>query len=229
MILLLGQTRVSFAMSRDRLLPSALGAVHPRFGTPYRFTLLAGIIIAIIATFVPLSTLAELVNIGTLFAFMLVALGVIILRRTRPDLKRSFRVPFVLVVPILGIGLCSTRTPQDTVLEFMRAFREQDASLALALIADDFTFTSPQDDHLDRDAWLERCFPTADHFDAPATTLQIVEIGGVVLHRFEYSVAGRTYGNVEAIRVQDGLVHGVEVYFGGAVQPDIPKELGGYW
>ncbi|WP_299167929.1 amino acid permease [uncultured Arthrobacter sp.] len=106
MILLLGQTRVGFAMSRDRLLPPALGAVHPKFGTPYRFTLLAGIIIAIIATFVPLSTLAELVNIGTLFAFMLVALGVIILRRTRPDLKRSFRVPFVPVVPILAIALC---------------------------------------------------------------------------------------------------------------------------
>ena len=110
-----------------------------------------------------------------------------------------------------------TRPPQETVLEFMRAFREQDASLALSLVADDFTFTSPQDDHLDRDTWLQRCFPTADHFDAPATTLQIVETGGVVLHRYEYSVDGRTYRNVEASRVQDGLVQEVEVYFGGAV------------
>ncbi len=71
----------------------------------------------------------------------------------------------------------------------MRAFREQDERLALALVADDFTFTSPQDDHLDRDTWLKRCFPTVDHFDAPATTLQIVEVGGIVLHRYEYTVA----------------------------------------
>ena len=99
----------------------------------------------------------------------------------------------------------------------MRAFREQDASLALSLMADDFTFISPQDDHLDRDTWLERCFPTADHFDAPATTLQIVEIDGIVLHRYEYSVARQTYRNVEATLVQDGLVQVVEVYFGGAV------------
>ncbi len=99
----------------------------------------------------------------------------------------------------------------------MRAFLEQDETLALALTADDFTFTSPQDDHLDRDTWLERCFPTADHFDSPATTLQVVEVDGVVLHRYEYIVAGSTHRNVEATRVQDGLVHEVEVYFGGAV------------
>ncbi|WP_299167931.1 nuclear transport factor 2 family protein [uncultured Arthrobacter sp.] len=110
-----------------------------------------------------------------------------------------------------------TLSPQETVLEFVRAYREQDARLALSLMADSFTFTSPQDDRLDRDTWLERCFPTADHFDAPARTLQIVETGGVVLHRYEYKVAGRTYRNVEATRVQDGLVHEVEVYFGGAV------------
>ncbi|RJT75649.1 nuclear transport factor 2 family protein [Arthrobacter cheniae] len=108
-------------------------------------------------------------------------------------------------------------SPQDAVLEFVRAFREQDPTLALSLMAQDFTFTSPQDDHLNRDAWLEQCFPSADHFDLPATTLQIVEVGGVVLHRYEYIVAGRTYRNVEASRVQDGLVREVEVYFGGAV------------
>ena len=110
-----------------------------------------------------------------------------------------------------------TLSPRETVLEFMRAYREQDENLALSLTADDFTFTSPQDDHLDRDTWLERCFPTVDHFDAPATTLQIVEVGGIVLHRYEYTVAGRTYRNVEATRVRDVLVHEVEVYFGGAV------------
>ena len=106
MILFLGQTRVGFAMARDHLLPAALAKTHPRFGTPYRFTIIAGIPIAILATFVPLSTLAELVNIGTLAAFILVSIGVIILRKSRPDLKRSFRVPWVPVLPIASALLC---------------------------------------------------------------------------------------------------------------------------
>ena len=106
MILMLGQSRVLFAMSRDRLLPPRLAAVHPRYGTPYKITLITGVIVAALAGFVPLSTLAELVNIGTLFAFVLVSIGVIILRRTRPDLKRSFRVPGVPFLPILSVLAC---------------------------------------------------------------------------------------------------------------------------
>jgi APA family basic amino acid/polyamine antiporter len=102
MILLLGQSRVLFAMSRDHLLPPALGAVHPRWGTPYKITIITGVVVAVIAGFVPLSTLADLVNIGTLFAFVLVSIGVIVLRRTRPDLPRAFRVPFVPVLPVLA-------------------------------------------------------------------------------------------------------------------------------
>jgi APA family basic amino acid/polyamine antiporter len=99
MILMLGQSRVLFAMSRDRLLPPALAKVHPRYGTPYRITIATGVIVAIIAGFVPLTELAELVNIGTLFAFLLVSIGVWILRRTRPELPRAFRVPLVNVLP----------------------------------------------------------------------------------------------------------------------------------
>lgn len=94
LILLLGQTRVFFAMSRDGLLPRFFSVVHPKFKTPYRPTILLGVIIAILAGFTSLSELAELVNIGTLFAFVVVALGVIILRRTRPDLPRAFRTPW---------------------------------------------------------------------------------------------------------------------------------------
>jgi len=100
LILMLGQSRVLFAMSRDHLLPPRLGAVHPRYGTPYKITIITGIVVAVLAGFIPLSTLAELVNIGTLFAFVLVSIAVIILRRTRPDLPRSFRVPLVPVLPI---------------------------------------------------------------------------------------------------------------------------------
>lgn len=103
MILLLGQTRVFFAMSRDGLLPRFFSRVHPRFRTPHRPTILLGVIIAIVAGFTSLSELAELVNIGTLFAFVVVAIGVVILRHTRPDLPRSFRTPLVPLVPIVSV------------------------------------------------------------------------------------------------------------------------------
>jgi len=103
MILMLGQSRVFFAMSRDRLLPRAFSKVNPRFGTPVRTTVITGVVVALLSALVPLSELAELVNIGTLFAFVLVAIGVLVLRRTRPDLPRAFRCPGVPVVPILAV------------------------------------------------------------------------------------------------------------------------------
>ncbi|MEU6992763.1 amino acid permease [Streptomyces sp. NPDC046465] len=103
MILLLGQTRVFFAMSRDGLLPQTFSKVHPTFGTPYRSTVLLGAIVAVVAGFTSIDALAELVNIGTLFAFVVVALGVILLRKQRPDLPRAFRTPLVPFVPILSV------------------------------------------------------------------------------------------------------------------------------
>ena len=106
MILMLGQSRVAFAMARDGLLPVGLAKVHPRFRTPYKITLVTGLAVAVLAGFVGLETLAHLVNIGTLFAFILVSVGVVILRRTRPDLPRSFRVPAAPVVATLAVLLC---------------------------------------------------------------------------------------------------------------------------
>jgi APA family basic amino acid/polyamine antiporter len=103
MIMMLGQSRVFFAMSRDRLLPPVFSKVNERTGTPVRTTITTGVVVAAISTFVPLSELAELVNIGTLFAFILVAIGVIVLRRKRPDLNRPFRCPWVPVVPVLAV------------------------------------------------------------------------------------------------------------------------------
>lgn len=122
MILMLGQTRVLFAMCRDGLLPRPLAAVHPRTGTPALLTAIVGAVAAVLAGFISLSTLAELVNIGTLFAFVVVSAGVIILRRTRPDLHRSFRTPLVPVLPILSVLACvylMLNLPIETWLRFL--------------------------------------------------------------------------------------------------------------
>lgn len=121
MILMLGQSRVLFAMSRDGLLPRRLATVHPRFGTPYRITIGVGVLVAAMAGLIPLSELAELVNIGTLFAFVVVAVGVLVLRRTRPDLERSFRTPLVPFVPVAAVLAClwlMLNLPLETWLRF---------------------------------------------------------------------------------------------------------------
>jgi APA family basic amino acid/polyamine antiporter len=98
-----------------------MAAVHPRWGTPYRITIGTGIVVAVLAGFLPISTLAELVNIGTLFAFVLVSIGVIILRRTRPDLPRAFRVRWVPVLPTVSALAClwlMLNLPAETWLRF---------------------------------------------------------------------------------------------------------------
>jgi len=106
MILMLGQSRVAFAMARDGLLPTGLAKVHPKYGTPSRITMITGVAVAAIAGVVDLTTLANLVSIGTLFAFVLVSIGVVVLRRTRPDLPRSFRTPAAPLVATLSVALC---------------------------------------------------------------------------------------------------------------------------
>ncbi len=102
----MGQARIWFAMSRDRLLPDFFSRVHPKYETPYVSTWIAGIVVAIPAGLWDIGDLAELSDIGTLFAFALVCVAVLVLRRKRPDLKRGFRVPFMPVMPILGILSC---------------------------------------------------------------------------------------------------------------------------
>ena len=104
-VLVLGQTRVLFAMCRDGLLPRALAKTGPH-GTPVRITLIVGVLVAITASVFPIGKLEEMVNIGTLFAFVLVSAGVIVLRRTRPDLERGFRAPGVPLLPIASIVAC---------------------------------------------------------------------------------------------------------------------------
>lgn len=119
MVLVLGLSRVMFAMSRDGLLPRGLAMTNQR-DAPVRITVVVGVLIAVAATAFPMSKLEEMVNVGTLFAFVLVSAGVIVLRRTRPDLTRGFKAPFVPALPILSIAACGWLMVNLTVLTWIR-------------------------------------------------------------------------------------------------------------
>ena len=115
-----GQARIWYAMSRDGLFPKLFSAVHPRFKTPHWSTWIAGFAVGIPAGIFAISDAADLTNIGTLFAFALVSLGVIILRRTQPDRQRAFRVPFVPWFPLISIVLCGGLMTGLTVITWLR-------------------------------------------------------------------------------------------------------------
>jgi APA family basic amino acid/polyamine antiporter len=118
----LGQARVWFSMSRDRLFPKWFGTVHPRFRTPSVATWVAGFLVGIPAGLLDIGTLADLSNIGTLFAFVLVSLGVLILRYKQPDRRRGFRAPGGPVIPVLSIGFCVLLMSGLTIMTWMRFF-----------------------------------------------------------------------------------------------------------
>lgn len=108
LVLMLSQPRVFLAMARDGLVPrSFFGAVHEKFRTPWKSTILTGLLVATMGALIPLRVLAELVNIGTLLAFVIVCIAVMVMRRTYPDARRPFRCPWVPVIPILGILMCA--------------------------------------------------------------------------------------------------------------------------
>jgi APA family basic amino acid/polyamine antiporter len=107
LVMMLSVPRVMLAMARDGLVPrSFFGAVHPRFRTPYKSTIVIGLLVGSVAALLPLRILAELVNIGTLLAFLIVCAAVLVMRRTNPDAERPFRAPLVPLTPILGIASC---------------------------------------------------------------------------------------------------------------------------
>jgi APA family basic amino acid/polyamine antiporter len=107
-VMMMAQIRVFFAMSRDRLLPGWLSKVHQTFGTPHRATILTGVAIAAMAAFIPIGTAADMTNIGTLFAFVLICAGVLVLRSTKPHYHRPFRIPLVPWLPIGGMLACAS-------------------------------------------------------------------------------------------------------------------------
>lgn len=106
LVTLLGQTRIFFSMSRDGLLPPMFRSVHPTFRTPHVSTIMTGSVVAIAAGVLPIRVLSVLVSMGTLLAFVLVCIGVLVLRRTSPEIPRPFRTPGLPWVPILGAGFC---------------------------------------------------------------------------------------------------------------------------
>ncbi|MCY7422910.1 MAG: amino acid permease [Chitinophagaceae bacterium] len=106
LVMLLGQSRVFYSMSKDGLLPGAFSAIHPKYKTPYKASLFILILVGLFAAFVPGDIVGDMTSIGTLFAFMLVCAAVIVLRKTNPELKREFKTPWVPFVPILGIVVC---------------------------------------------------------------------------------------------------------------------------
>jgi APA family basic amino acid/polyamine antiporter len=122
LVMMLGQPRIFYAMSKDGLLPPSFAKIHPRFKTPYFSTIITGSVAAFFAGILPINILGELVSIGTLLAFAIVCIGVIFLRVKRPDLKRPFRTPLVPLVPVLGAGICLIQMyslPFDTWLRLI--------------------------------------------------------------------------------------------------------------
>ncbi len=106
LVMLMGQPRIFFSMSRDRLLPQGVSKVHPRFGTPYITTIITGVVVAVFAAVIPIEIVGEMTSIGTLFAFVVVCSAVIMLRIKRPEAHRPFRVPFGYLFPVLGVISC---------------------------------------------------------------------------------------------------------------------------
>jgi APA family basic amino acid/polyamine antiporter len=117
LVLILGQSRIFYAMSRDGMIPALFSAVHPRFQTPWKGTLVTGVCAAVLAGLLPLDILGELVSIGTLLAFVIVCFGVMVMRVRRPNARRPFRTPLVWLVAPLGIVMCGAMMawlPMDT-------------------------------------------------------------------------------------------------------------------
>lgn len=106
LVMIYAQTRAFYAMSRDGLIPKSLCRIHPTFHTPHIITIIVGVVVALISGFTPIHIVAEMCSAGTLFAFMCASLGVMVLRRVYPDVKRDFRCPAVYIVAPLAIIFC---------------------------------------------------------------------------------------------------------------------------
>lgn len=131
LVMLMSQPRIFFSMSRDRLLPAGVSKVHPRFRTPYITTIITCVVVALVAGFVPIQILGEMTSIGTLFAFVIVSLAVIVLRVQRPDARRPFKVPGGPVIPVLGVLSCVYLMLSLSVMTWVRFLGWLDAGMLI--------------------------------------------------------------------------------------------------
>ncbi|MGI8992571.1 MAG: amino acid permease [Bryobacteraceae bacterium] len=122
LVMLLGQSRVFYSMSRDGLLPGTFSSIHPKFRTPWRCNVIFMVFVSLFSGFLPISKLGEMTSIGTLLAFVIVCAGIMVMRRTQPDLPRPFRTPMVPLVPILGIVVCLAMMASLDYLTWVRLF-----------------------------------------------------------------------------------------------------------
>ncbi len=121
LVLIFGQTRVFLAMSRDGMIPQSMVKIHPKHGTPHKITIITGIAVSVLSGLLPINIIAELCNLGTLFAFCIVSIGVFVLRKTQPNLPRPFRCPAVSVIAPLAVLFCGyliANLPKDTFIFF---------------------------------------------------------------------------------------------------------------
>ncbi len=208
MVMLLGQSRVFFSMSRDGLVPKVFSEVHKKFRTPARNNFMFMLVVSIFAAFVPANVVGEMTSIGTLFAFILVCIGVIVLRRSQPNAPRVFKTPLVPLVPILGIITCL----------FMMVFLPLDTWIRLVVWMmvgfDLYLFYGMKNSHMNREGFSNKSFRTVAYtglamvvvlavvatlyYQAPEASegLFYFSIVFAILHIIIYSIGARQKNNI---------------------------------
>lgn len=195
LVLLLGQSRVFYSMSKDGLIPKVFSSIHPKFQTPHKSNLFFLLFVSLFAAFVPGRVVGEMTSIGTLFAFILVCIGVLVLRKSMPDAPRAFRTPFVPAVPVLGILVCF----------FMMAFLPLDTWMRLVLWMivglDVYLFYSIRHSHL-----------TSNQNGIMGNANRIVGISGLLLSIVLIGIAV-AHHNVSEINPETGQINDVGLFY----------------
>lgn len=178
MVMLMGQSRVFFTMSRDGLVPPVFSQVHHKYRTPARSNFMFMLLVSIFAAFVPANVVGEMTSIGTLFAFILVSLGVIVMRRNQPDAPRAFKTPLVPLVPILGVVTCL----------FMMVFLSLDTwirLLAWMMVGFDlYLFYGMKNSHMNKQGFSNKSFRTVA-FTGLGTTILLLIISFLHMRSLE--------------------------------------------
>lgn len=209
MVMLMGQSRVFFSMSRDGLVPKMFSEVHKKFRTPARNNFMFMLLVSIFAAFVPANVVGEMTSIGTLFAFILVCIGVIILRKNQPDAPRVFKTPLVPLVPILGVLTCL----------FMMVFLPLDTWIRLIawmMIGFDlYLFYGMRNSHLNKEGFSNKSFKTVSYSGMAMVVLLLIV--AFLYNRSEGSIGEGSSTGLYYFSIAFALIH-VVVYALGARQ-----------